>query len=182
MQRMLAVMLNMEPSSASTYCSEELPSEFHLGHENTQPYLNLPMQSASASASTASIAPQPLIPGLRPDAFCSRTNPSVILRDDDFDAEHAVVQHVRDAFMHFDELMTGPNQQKGGAADAYNDKHHYMANAARFKARELMLMAEALEYEADNNPTLSEVHHMRRAWLVGRIDRAMNLCWYERHG
>ena len=78
-------------------------------------------------------------------------------------------RHVRDALVHFDKLMMPSAAKRSG----------YMAHAARFKAEQLMLLADALEHEA-NNPTLSLEQHMRRAWLVGRIDRAMNLCWYER--
>ena len=95
----------------------------------------------------------------------------MILRDDDFDSDDAMQHHVRDALVRFDELMS-PAQG--------SDYKHYMAHAARFKAEQLRLLADALEHEA-NDPALSEVQHMRMAWLVGRIDRAMNLCWYERH-
>ena len=102
------------------------------------------------------------IPGLLPDAFCSRTNPSVILREDDFYSEDTV-RRARAALTRFDGLMM---PQRG-----------YMANAARFKAQELLRLAEGLEA---CGPAYSDVDTMRMAWLVGRMDRAMNLCWYER--
>ena len=165
---MLASMLDLSHTFPSAY--DKQPLCFHLS-----PLKCEDPQSVFNPAGPSAGAPKSRIPGLRPNAFCSRTNPSVILRDDDFDSEHAILNHVREALTDFDVLMTGPNQQR----DANNNKHHYMAHAARFKAQELMLLADAMEEEANNNQALSEVHHMRRAWLVGRIDRAMNLCWYE---
>jgi len=102
------------------------------------------------------------IPGLRPDAFCSRTNPSVILREDDFYSKESI-QQARAALERFDALMRPPVPNR-----------HYMASAARFKAQQLSRLAAELEA----SPAVSEVDHMRQAWLVGRIDRALNLCWY----
>jgi len=168
----------LEPSMADVNWETLISSMLHLGpypydDEEQHSCLNLgpsaPYDDEPSSAWPPVASTITNIPGLKPDAFCSRTNPSVILRDDDFDSDDAMQHHVRDALVHFDELMMPTAAKRSG----------YMAHAARFKAEQLMLLADALEHEA-NKPTLSVEQHMRRAWLVGRIDRAMNLCWYER--
>jgi len=158
-------MLNFDP------CDQPPPIYF-LGPQSYDelPSVLNPNRKASSVGPTYFKASNNTIPGLRPDAFCSRTNPSVILRDDDFYSKDTI-QHVREGFEHFDSLMR-PKPH----GDSYK---HYMANAAKFKAQQLILLAEQLEHDA-SNPAFSEVDHMRMAWLVGRIDRAMNLCWYER--
>jgi hypothetical protein len=104
------------------------------------------------------------IPGLMPDAVCSKTNPSVILRGDDFNSR-AALENTRSSFAQFDVLMSAP--------------HNYMAAAARFKAAELIRLANALESTERSCPELDPVYRMRMAWLLGRIDRGLNLCWHD---